>query len=85
MRRYVIAIWLSLLAVCAFGQANGKLQLHFIDVGQGMGAILITPTGLTVLFDDGNSKDCDKPLSYLRSGTSGKSEEARITNHRLGC
>jgi len=66
MRRYVIGIWLSLLAVSAFGQANGKLQLHFIDVGQGMGAILISPQGQTVLFDDGNSKDCDKPLSYLQ-------------------
>jgi beta-lactamase superfamily II metal-dependent hydrolase len=49
----------------AIGQANGKLQIHFIDVGQGDGAVLISPLGETVLFDDGNSKDCTKPVSYL--------------------
>src|SRR2546430_10171641 len=34
--------------------------------GQGMGALLISPSGETVLFDDGNVKDCDKPVSYLQ-------------------
>jgi hypothetical protein len=37
-----------------------------IDVGQGMGALLISPNGETVLFDDGDFKDCDKPISYLQ-------------------
>jgi len=49
------------------GQANGNLQLHFIDVGQGDGALLISPQGETVLFDDGRQGACDKPVSYLQS------------------
>jgi len=48
-----------------FGQANGKLQIHFMNVGQGDGAILISPQGETVLFDNGVRNNCDKPLSYL--------------------
>jgi len=50
-----------------FGQANGNLQLHFIDVGQGDGALLISPMGETVLFDDGRQGVCEKPVSYLQS------------------
>jgi len=38
-----------------------------MDVGQGDGALLISPLGETVLFDDGNSRDCSKPVSYLQS------------------
>jgi beta-lactamase superfamily II metal-dependent hydrolase len=53
-------------AVVAFAQANGKLQIHFMDVGQGDGAVLISPGGQVVLFDDGTSKGCDKPVSYLQ-------------------
>jgi len=57
---------LLILAVCfAYGQANGKLQLHFIDVGQGDGAILVSPNGETVMFDNGTTGQCDKPVSYL--------------------
>jgi beta-lactamase superfamily II metal-dependent hydrolase len=50
-----------------WAQGNGKLQLHFVDVGQGDGAILISPGGQTVAFDIGQdmvSKDCDKPVAY---------------------
>lgn len=64
-------IFLSLILLfcvtsIVFGQANGKLQLHFIDVGQGDAAILISPKGDTVLFDNGVAKYCDMPVSYLR-------------------
>jgi beta-lactamase superfamily II metal-dependent hydrolase len=48
-----------------WAQANGKLQIHFIDVGQGDGALLVSPAGETVLFDDGVKGDCTKPVSYL--------------------
>ncbi len=53
--------WLSplafiLLAPPGYPQANGKLQLHFMDVGQGDGAVLISPGGEVVLFDDGRYK-----------------------------
>lgn len=50
------------------GQANGKLQIHHMDVGQGDGAVLISPQGQIVLFDAGEDmkkKDCTKPVSYL--------------------
>jgi len=62
-----------LLAICgllatlfAYGQANGKLQIHFMDVGQGDGAVLISPRGQVVLFDDGVANHCDRPISYLQ-------------------
>lgn len=63
---------LGVLAVVVLGwqsvpqtQANGKLQIHFMDVGQGDGAILISPGGQTVLFDNGVWQHCEKPLAYL--------------------
>ncbi len=45
--------------------AAGTLQIHFIDVGQGDGAILISPQGQTVMFDNGKRGKCDLPVSYL--------------------
>src|SRR5262249_44000206 len=45
----------------------GSLQLHFMDVGQGDGAILIAPSGETVLFDNGVWNSCTKPTNYLAS------------------
>lgn len=47
---------------------NGKLQIHHMDVGQGDGAVLISPGGQVVLFDAGQDmkrKDCTRPVSYL--------------------
>jgi beta-lactamase superfamily II metal-dependent hydrolase len=60
-----LMVFLS-VSVLAGAQANGKLQIHFIDVGQGDGALLISPQGETVLFDGGVLNKCDKPLSYLQ-------------------
>jgi beta-lactamase superfamily II metal-dependent hydrolase len=37
-----------------------------MDVGQGDGAILISPEGETVLFDNGALGLCERPLQYLR-------------------
>src|SRR5439155_24294771 len=39
---------------------DGTLQLHFMDVGQGDGAILIAPDGETILFDDGARGACER-------------------------
>ncbi|HYC51614.1 MAG TPA: MBL fold metallo-hydrolase [Gemmatimonadaceae bacterium] len=50
----------------AKAQANGRLQIHFMNVGQGDGALLITPRGTTVLFDNGVRNNCDAPVSYLQ-------------------
>lgn len=69
MRRAVFFLVCGLsLAGIASGQANGKLQIHHIDVGQGDGAVLISPGGQVVLFDAGEDmkkRDCTKPVSYL--------------------
>lgn len=67
---------------------NGKLQIHFMDVGQGDGALLISPAGETVLFDSGVRNNCDKPLSYLQQlGVA--SIDYHVTSHyhddHIGC
>lgn len=36
-----------------------------MEVGQGDGAVLISPRGEVVLFDDGVRTRCDRPVSYL--------------------
>jgi competence protein ComEC len=67
-RLSVVFACLYLLAAIATAQANGKLQIHHIDVGQGDGAVLISPGGQVVMFDAGEdlrTKDCTKPVSYL--------------------
>lgn len=67
--RFMVFLLLACLvsAFPALAQvANGKLQIHFMDVGQGDGAVLISPGGEAVLFDDGVQNNCDKPISYLQ-------------------
>ena len=60
-------VWIAaLFAGLAHAQTDGRLQLHFIDVGQGDGALLVSPLGQTVLFDNGVNGNCSKPLEYLR-------------------
>jgi beta-lactamase superfamily II metal-dependent hydrolase len=57
-----------IFAGIANAQANGKLQIHHMDVGQGDGAVLISPGGEVVMFDAGEDmkkRDCTKPVSYL--------------------
>src|SRR6478672_8812502 len=69
LRRLSVAfVCLYLLAAIATAQANGKLQIHHIDVGQGDGAVLISPGGQVVVFDAGEdmkTHDCTKQVSYL--------------------
>jgi len=63
--RFLLALLLATTSVWA--QANGKLQIHFIDVGQGDAALLISPGGQVVAFDIGRdmvSQNCDKPVTY---------------------
>ena len=66
LRTAYLLTCLCLFSSTVFGQANGKLQIHFIDVGQGDGALLISPLGETVLFDNGKRNNCDLPVSYLQ-------------------
>ena len=68
LRRVFGAALVSLLvpaAAFAF-PGNGKLQIHHIDVGQGDGALLISPNGQTALFDDGNYLNCTNIKNYLQ-------------------
>lgn len=76
MRRLPATPVLSLCVIVGFllfspppatPQANGKLQIHFMNVWQGDGALLISPGGQTVLFDNGDYRKCDRPASYLQS------------------
>lgn len=67
MKPTCIFLFFFFFSIAAFGQGNGKLQIHYMDVGQGDGAILISPQGETVLFDNGVGEKCEKPLQYLSS------------------
>jgi beta-lactamase superfamily II metal-dependent hydrolase len=56
-----------LVPAIALALGNGKLQIHHIDVGQGDGALLISPLGQTALFDDGTYTNCTNIKAYLQS------------------
>jgi competence protein ComEC len=57
---YLVSCW------AAIAQQNGKLQIHFMDVGQGDGAVMISPKGEIVMFDSGLGGHSDLPISYLQ-------------------
>jgi beta-lactamase superfamily II metal-dependent hydrolase len=63
--RVVLVVLFLLLYSFAFAE-TGKLQIHFMDVGQGDAALLVSPLGETVLFDNGIPGHCDLPISYLQ-------------------
>jgi competence protein ComEC len=60
----LLAAALAIGASGTLAQGNGRLQIHFMNVGQADAAILISPRGQTVLFDVGENK-CNEPLAYL--------------------
>ena len=43
----ILLVFAGLLPIAVFGLPNGKLQLHFIDVGQGDAVLLVSPGGRT--------------------------------------
>lgn len=45
----------------------GRLQVHFLDVGQADSALIITPSGQSILIDGGNNEDGEKIVNYLKS------------------
>ncbi len=65
-RFWIASLCLPFGVSLLFGQANGKLQLHFLDIGQGDAALLVSPLGETVLFDNGVAGHCDEEVSYLQ-------------------
>jgi beta-lactamase superfamily II metal-dependent hydrolase len=65
--RFLCAAFVALFVpALAFAQANGKLQIHHMDVGQGDGMLVISPLGQTALFDDGVYTNCTYIKSYLQ-------------------
>jgi len=44
---------------------NGKLQIHHIDVGQGDGALIVSPLGQLALVDDGLYSNCPAFVDYI--------------------
>lgn len=67
---------------------QGNLQIHFINVGQGDAALLISPTGETVLFDNGDYRNCDLPISYLDQlgiGTINYHVASHYHSDHIGC
>jgi beta-lactamase superfamily II metal-dependent hydrolase len=64
LRLLALGIVLSLY-LPAFGQANSKLQFHFINVGQDEG-LLVSRGGETVLFDNRVHRDGDRAKSHLQ-------------------
>jgi len=55
-----------LIPALAFAQANGKLQIHHMKIGQGDGMLLVSPLGQTALFDDGVYTNCTYIKSYIQ-------------------
>ena len=62
----IVVLVTFILTVPIVGRTNAKLTIHFMDVGQGDGALLVSPQGETVLFDNGALGLCERPLQYLR-------------------
>src|SRR5215469_17112902 len=70
LRNCLCAILATLATISLSAQvADGKLQIHHIDMGQGDSAVLISPKGKVVLFDAGRDmarkKDCSAEIDYL--------------------
>lgn len=67
MKRLLSLLCLFLFTISAYGQANGRLQIHYMDVGQGDGAVLISPLGEILLFDNGHTQCQQRSVKYLTS------------------
>ena len=89
LRRAVAVALLALLVpAAALAQANGKLQIHHIMVGQGDGILLISPLGQKALFDDGVYTNCTEIKNYI-SGLGITTIDYHFTSHyhadHIGC
>ena len=68
-----------LLGFGALARGNGKLQVHFTDVGQGNGAVLVSPQGEVVLFADEVEGNRDLLVSDIQ-----QLGVTKVNYHRLG-
>ena len=89
LRLALVAAFAVLLApALALAQANGKLQIHHVDIGQGDAMLLISPLGQTAFFDDGNYLNCTGIVSFCQ-GLGITSVDYHFLSHyhadHLGC
>lgn len=77
LRSVLRSAWLLVLLLCATASAAalpspqaGKLTVYFLDVGQGDAALVVTPTGKSILVDGGPPESArataDKVASIVR-------------------
>lgn len=90
MKRFLFGlVALAIFAIPALGQANGKLQIHYGDVWQADSALLISPKGEVVLFDNGDSNACKATMKYLAAAGIKKKIDYMIISHfhndHFGC
>ncbi len=87
--KWVTSLVIALaMAASAAAQSNGRLQIHFMNVGQGDGTLLISPQGETVLFDNGALGLCSLPLQYLRTLQISKIDYQVVSHYHadhIGC
>jgi beta-lactamase superfamily II metal-dependent hydrolase len=63
----VASLVFAVLPGRAAAQTSGTLRIHFLDVGQGDAAVLVSPGGETVLIDNGPSGACAGVVTYLQA------------------
>ena len=70
-RSLVFGVVLAAVSLASAQPGDGRLQIHHIDMGQGDGAVLISPQGKVILFDAGldiaHVKKCSTEIAYLTS------------------
>lgn len=63
---FVLVLLLLRAPFVLAGLGNGKLQIYQVDVGQGDGAVIISPLGQVVLVDDGTYTNCPAFVNYVK-------------------
>src|SRR2546426_1336181 len=88
LRLFTTAAFLFLVPAVSLAAGNGKLQIHYIDIGQGDGMLLTPPLGPAALFDDGTYTACTNIKAYLQ-GLGISSVDYHFCSHyhadHLGC
>lgn len=75
----VLSVFFSIL-IPVQGFAERDLEVHFIDIGQGDAALIVSPAGKTVLIDSGPSKSWSALSGYL-DGLGIKTIDMMINSH----
>ncbi|MEK6410975.1 MAG: ComEC/Rec2 family competence protein [Acidobacteriota bacterium] len=72
-----LAMTSALIAVIrpAVNQANGKLTVHFLDVGQGDSALVVFPHGKSMLVDGGGELRFERRDQSQKGGATAETEE----------